>query len=217
MGLGGLHPTALRLPCLSAGLLNPSQRGAGMFQYSALPWGSGYRGGQVRRGAWGCHCRRGLTPDLSPAALEECRSIQPEQSLWFLPRLWPAVMLAVNRVRDGRPPSHPPLLSPTSQRPWGQTHLLQHERLLLLEQGLQLWGRQDLLHLLGGKHLRRHHGHRHRHLWDWAPLACSSHSHPQYGYEDRRETAGFKFWLCHLRAVCLWTSDLPPCSPYSCL
>lgn len=32
--------------------------------------------------------------------------------------------------------------------------LLQHERLLLLEQGLQLGRRQDLLHLLRGEHLR---------------------------------------------------------------
>lgn len=42
--------------------------------------------------------------------------------------------------------------------------LLEHESLLLLQQGLQLRWRQDLLHLLGGKHLLGHHGHRHRHL-----------------------------------------------------
>lgn len=36
-------------------------------------------------------------------------------------------------------PTDPPV--PTiSQLPWGQTHLLEHECLLLLEQGLQLWG-----------------------------------------------------------------------------
>ena len=43
-------------------------------------------------------------------------------------------------------------------------YLLQHECLLLLEQGLQLGRRQDLLHLLRGDHLWTHHGHGHRHL-----------------------------------------------------
>lgn len=78
--------------------------------------------------------------------------------------LWPSVVLVVNRWEVGACPHRPPL--PGFPLPWGQTHLLEHECLLLLEQGLQLWGRQDLLHLLGGKHLRRHHGHRHGHLWD---------------------------------------------------
>lgn len=44
--------------------------------------------------------------------------------------------------------------------------LLEHDCLLLLQQGLELLGGQnllleDLLHLLGGDHLRTHHGHRH--------------------------------------------------------
>lgn len=25
---------------------------------------------------------------------------------------------------------------------------------------------------------------------------------------------GFKFWLCHILAACLWTSDLPLCSVF---
>lgn len=37
-------------------------------------------------------------------------------------------------------PTHPALFSLTSQLPSSQTHLLEHECLLLLEQGLQLWG-----------------------------------------------------------------------------
>lgn len=109
---GLLPPTALGPPCLSVGLLNTSQQGASLFQYFAFPWGSGYRSKASKRGIMGCCCGRGLTSDLSPAALKECRSIQPEQSLWFLPLLWPAVMLAVNRVGDGRPDGRPTLPHP---------------------------------------------------------------------------------------------------------
>lgn len=43
-------------------------------------------------------------------------------------------------------------------------YLLEHESLLLLQQGLQLRRRQDLLHLLRSDHLRAHHGHGHGHL-----------------------------------------------------
>lgn len=48
-------------------------------------------------------------------------------------------------------------------------YLLQHDCLLLLEKGLELLRRQDLLlknllHLLRGDHLGSHHGHRHGHL-----------------------------------------------------
>lgn len=48
-------------------------------------------------------------------------------------------------------------------------YLLQHHSLLLLEEGLELLRRQDLLlknllHLLRGDHLGSHHGHRHGHL-----------------------------------------------------
>lgn len=61
---------------------------------------------------------------------------RPELLHWFLPQR--------HRKRGGR----------WGCRCGGQTHLLQHERLLLLEQGLQLGRRQDLLHLLRGEHLR---------------------------------------------------------------
>lgn len=48
-----------------------------------------------------------------------------------------------------------------AQPGWEQPYLLQHYRLLLLQEGLELgWG-EDLLHLLRGDHLRGHHGHRH--------------------------------------------------------
>ena len=124
---------------------------------------------------WGVCCGRGLTSDLSPAVLEEGRSVWPEQSLWFPPLLWLLVMLLVNRVGVGRL-EHPVLPSLPFPQPRGQTHLLDHERLLLLEQGLQLGGRQDLLHLLGGEHLGRHHGHRHGHLRDG--LGQTAHLHP---------------------------------------
>lgn len=40
-------------------------------------------------------------------------------------------------------------------------YLLQHYRLLLLKESLELGRREDLLHLLWSDHLRRHHSHRH--------------------------------------------------------
>lgn len=43
-------------------------------------------------------------------------------------------------------------------------YLLQHYRLLLLQEGLELGRGQDLLHLLWRDHLRGHHGHGHGHL-----------------------------------------------------
>lgn len=104
-------------------------------------------------GNWGVCCGRGLTSDLSPAVLEEGRSVWPEQSLWFLTLLWPLVMLLVNRVGVGE------ARTPCLPSAWGQTHLLDHECLLLLEQGLQLGGDRDLLHLLGVSIWGRHHGH----------------------------------------------------------
>lgn len=55
----------------------------------------------------------------------------------------------------------------SSQREWPKGrcfYLLQHNCLLLLQKGLELRRRQDLLHLLWGNHLRRHHGHRYRDL-----------------------------------------------------
>lgn len=42
-----------------------------------------------------------------------------------------------------------------------QRYLLQHYRLLLLQEGLELGRREDLLHLLRRDHLRGHHGHGH--------------------------------------------------------
>lgn len=42
-----------------------------------------------------------------------------------------------------------------------QRYLLQHYRLLLLQERLELGRRQDLLHLLRRDHLRGHHGHGH--------------------------------------------------------
>lgn len=60
-----------------------------MSQYFALPWGSGDRGGHQKGNAEG----RGVPlwlrerPNFCrpPTALEECRSVRPEQSLRFLP------------------------------------------------------------------------------------------------------------------------------------
>lgn len=48
-----------------------------------------------------------------------------------------------------------------AQPGWEQPYLLQHYRLLLLQEGLKLGGGEDLLHLLWGDHLRGHHGHGH--------------------------------------------------------
>lgn len=48
-----------------------------------------------------------------------------------------------------------------AQPGWEQPYLLQHYRLLLLQEGLELGGGEDLLHLLRGDHLRGHHGHGH--------------------------------------------------------
>lgn len=82
--------------------------------FSVLPWGLEIQVGRWEA-VWGCVgvcCGRGPTSDPSPAVLEECRSVRPERSLWFLPPLWPLVMLVVNRVGVGRPvpgTPHPPL------------------------------------------------------------------------------------------------------------
>lgn len=48
-----------------------------------------------------------------------------------------------------------------AQPGWEQPYLLQHYRLLLLQEGLELGRGEDLLHLLRGDHLRGHHGHGH--------------------------------------------------------
>lgn len=94
----------------------------------------------------------GLTSDLSPAVLEEGRSVWPEQSLWFLTLLWPMVIIASKQGGEWGGQNTPALPSA-----WGQTHLLDHECLLLLGKACS-WATGSAASA-GGEHLGRHHGH----------------------------------------------------------
>lgn len=62
-------------------------------------------------------------------------------------------------------PQGPAAATGTGEKPRGraevQRYLLQHYRLLLLQERLELGRREDLLHLLRRDHLRGHHGHGH--------------------------------------------------------